>query len=64
MKRENWQPKHTINLVLVLAAVVAVVVLAVFAEGQYVREVLSFVGGLLIPGSPLATLVGQKERLS
>ena len=62
MKRESWEPKHTINLVLILAAITAVVLLAIFADGQYVREVLAFVGGLLIPGSPVATLVGNKEK--
>jgi hypothetical protein len=59
MRREQWQPKHTVNLVLVLAALLAVVVLAVWADGAYVREILAFVGGLLVPGSALGTLVGR-----
>lgn len=58
MIREPWQPKHTINLVLVLAAIIAIVLLATLAEGQYVREVIAFVGGLLIPGSALPTMMG------
>lgn len=64
MRRESWEPKHTINLTIILAAIVAVVLLAVFADGQYVREVLAFVGGLLIPGSPVATLVGRSSKPS
>lgn len=59
MMRERWEPKHTVNLVLVLAALVAVVALTVWGDGAYVREVLAFVGGLLIPGSPVATLMGR-----
>lgn len=62
MKRETWSPKHTMNLVLVLAAITAVVLLSIFAEGAHVTEILAFVGGLLIPGSPVSTLLGTGER--
>lgn len=61
MKRETWSPKHTINLVIILAAITAVVLLTIFAGGEHVTEVLAFVGGLLIPGSPIATLMGERE---
>jgi hypothetical protein len=64
VRREQWSAKHTMNLALILAALASVVLLSIFADGQYVREVLAFVGGLLIPGSPVATLVGRSERLS
>jgi len=60
MKRETWEPKHTINLVLALAALTAVVLLTIFADGQYVLAVLAFVGGLLVPGSPIPALVGKR----
>lgn len=62
MKRETWEPKHTINLVLALAAITAVVVLSVFADGAHVEAVIGFVGGLLVPGSPLPTVLGRKDR--
>ena len=60
MKRETWEPKHTVNIVVALAAITAVVLLTIFAEGQHVTEVLAFVGGLLVPGSPLPTMLGRK----
>lgn len=60
MKREAWEPKHTINLVIALAAIAAVVLLTIYADGQHVEAVIAFVGGLLVPGSPLPTLLGRK----
>lgn len=63
MKRESWSPKHTMNLALVLGALASVVLLSVFAEGDHVEAVLAFVGGLLVPGSPLSAILGR-ERAS
>lgn len=61
MKRESWSPKHTMNLALVLGALASVVLLAVFAEGDHVEAVLAFVGGLLVPGSPLSAILGRER---
>jgi hypothetical protein len=62
MKREQWEPKHTINLALALAALTAVVLLAIFADGAHITSILAFVGGLLVPGSPVPAFVGSKEK--
>lgn len=62
MKRETWDAKHTTNLVIVLAAIGAVVALSIYADGAHVTEVLAFVAGLLVPGSPLPTMLGAKNR--
>lgn len=59
MRKETWEPKHTVNLVLVLASLTAVVLLSVFAEGAHVETVFSFVSGLLVPGSFLPTIIGR-----
>ena len=59
MKREPWQPKHTLNLAVFTLALVAVVLLEIFAHGQHIDAVLGFAAGLLVPGSPLAALTGK-----
>ena len=61
MKKETWDAKHTINLVTIVAGLASVVLLAIFADGQHVTEVLAFVGGAMLPGSPLSTIVGKSE---
>lgn len=61
MKRERWEPKHTFNLVLITTAIAAIVALSIWADGAHVMEVLAFVAGLLIPGSPVATITGDHK---
>lgn len=45
--------KHYVWGAVACATLIAVVLLAIFADGAHVTEILAFVAGLLIPGSPL-----------
>ena len=58
MRRENWEPKHTLNAVIVIAALAAIVLLSIYSDGSHVDAVVGFVSGLLVPGSPIPALFG------
>lgn len=61
MKKQPIATKHIVWTVALVATLAAVVLLSIFAGGDYVEAVLAFAAGLLIPGSPLGGVTRSGE---